>query len=114
VIRSRRKINLEVRTYRKKKSKSILRFLILGLCLFVMVSGIGYFVLGWIIEQRLKEIKVLEAQTALLKQKIRTLKESPAAYEEVIRKKLGYIKDGEKVIIYSRKGEKFLKKEEKF
>ncbi len=101
MLRFKRRQTLEIRSYRKKRSKKF-KVLITLLLVWCVVSGILYLGVSWFIAKKVEEIKRLQKENAELRLDIKELKTSSKAYEELIRRKLGYIKDGEKIVIYSK------------
>jgi len=54
-----------------------------------------------LVEHEIKEIKELKYGNQYLRKKIATLRNNPKEYEKEVRRRLGYIKEGEKIVIYS-------------
>ena len=65
-----------------------------------ILSGL-YF--DWRYRSSLKELSSLRARNAETLRKIESLKENPGLYEEIARKKYGYIKKGERLIVFEKK-----------
>ncbi len=83
---------------RKKKGKRLIFFLLLTI--FFVLMGI-YFGLNWMIHREVAEIKKLSKVNQSYKRKIENMLKYASVYEDILRRKYGLIKDGEKVIIYS-------------
>ncbi|MCS7150625.1 MAG: septum formation initiator family protein [Caldimicrobium sp.] len=60
-----------------------------------------YLFLHWLIKKESKELEKLKLDNQMLRSEIKKYQSSEQAYEELLRTKLGFIKDGEKIIIYS-------------
>lgn len=60
-----------------------------------------YLLLHWLIKKESKELEKLKLDNQMLRSEIKKYQSSEQAYEELLRTKLGFIKDGEKIIIYS-------------
>jgi cell division protein FtsB len=85
---------------KKKRKKKIRRFLLLFLSILVIVTVSFYFFLNWLIKKENEELEKLRIKNQQLKSEIKKYESSDKAYEELLRVKLGYIRDGEKIIIY--------------
>jgi len=83
-----------------KRKKRIRKLLLFGLLILVLLTTSMYFYLSWRIKKELKDIEDLKIKNEQLRQEIKQLQSSESNYEELIRRRLGYIKDGEKVFIY--------------
>ena len=83
-----------------KRKKRIRKLLLFGLLILVLLTTSMYFYLSWRIKKELKDIEDLKIKNEQLRQEIKQLQSSESYYEELIRRRLGYIKDGEKVFIY--------------
>jgi len=83
-----------------KRKKRIRKLLLFGLLIFVLLTTSMYFYLSWRIKKELKDIEDLKVKNEQIRQEIKQLQSSESNYEELIRRRLGYIKDGEKVFIY--------------
>ena len=83
-----------------KRKKRIRKLLLFGLLILVLLTTSIYFYLSWRIKKELKDIEDLKIKNEQLRQEIKQLQSSESNYEELIRRRLGYIKDGEKVFIY--------------
>lgn len=85
---------------RKKRKKRLRRFLLLFLSLLVIFTLSFYFLLNWLIKKESEEIEKIKMRNQYLKSEIKKYESSDMAYEELLRVKLGYIQEGEKIIIY--------------
>jgi len=83
-----------------KKKKRIRRFLLFGLLILVLLTTFMYFYFSWRIKKELKDIEDLKIKNEQIRQEIKQLQSSESNYEELIRRRLGYIRDGEKIFIY--------------
>jgi len=83
-----------------KRKKRIRKLLLFGLLILVLLTTSMYFYLSWRIKKELKDIEDLKIKNEQMRQEIKQLQSSESNYEELIRRRLGYIKDGEKVFIY--------------
>lgn len=71
-----------------------------GLLILVLLTTFMYFYLSWRIKKELKDIEDLKIKNEQIRQEITQLQSSESNYEELIRRRLGYIRDGEKIFIY--------------
>jgi len=71
-----------------------------GLLILVLLTTFMYFYLSWRIKKELKDIEDLKIKNEQIRQEIKQLQSSESNYEELIRRRLGYIRDGEKIFIY--------------
>jgi cell division protein FtsB len=83
-----------------KRKKRVRKLLLFGLLILVLLITSMYFYLSWRIKKELKDIEDLRIKNEQIRQEIKQLQSSESNYEELIRRRLGYIKDGEKVFIY--------------
>jgi cell division protein FtsB len=83
-----------------KRKKRIRRLLLFGLLILVLLTTSMYFYLSWRIKKELKDIEDLKIKNEQIRQEITQLQSSESNYEELIRRRLGYIRDGEKIFIY--------------
>jgi cell division protein FtsB len=83
-----------------KRKKRIRRLLLFGLLILVLLTTFMYFYLSWRIKKELKDIEDLKIKNEQIRQEIIQLQSSESNYEELIRRRLGYIRDGEKIFIY--------------
>ena len=71
-----------------------------GLLILVLLTTFMYFYFSWRIKKELKDIEDLKIKNEQIRQEIKQLQSSESNYEELIRRRLGYIRDGEKIFIY--------------
>jgi len=71
-----------------------------GLLILVLLTTFMYFYLSWRIKKELKDIEDLKIKNEQIRQEIIQLQSNESNYEELIRRRLGYIRDGEKIFIY--------------
>jgi len=71
-----------------------------GILLLILLTTSMYFYLSWRIKKELKEMEDLKIKNEKMRQEIKELQSSESNYEELIRRRLGYIKEGEKIFIY--------------
>jgi len=83
-----------------KRKKRIRRLLLFGLLILVLLTTFMYFYLSWRIKKELKDIEDLKIKNEQIRQEIIQLQSNESNYEELIRRRLGYIRDGEKIFIY--------------
>jgi cell division protein FtsB len=83
-----------------KRKKRIRKLLLFGLLILVLLTTSMYFYLSWRIKKELKDIEDLKIKNEQIRQEIKQLQSSESNYEELIRRRLGYIRDGEKIFIY--------------
>ncbi len=90
-----------IRPYSKKKRKKRLRrFFLFFLSILIVFTLSIYFFLNWLIKKESEEVEKLRMKNQSLKSEIKKFESSDQAYEELLRVKMGYIRDGEKIIIY--------------
>ncbi len=90
-----------IRPYSKKRRKKRLRRLFLFFLSVLVVFTLSlYFFLNWLIKKENEEVEKLKTKNQSLRSEIKKYESSDEAYEELLRVKMGYIKDGEKIIIY--------------
>ena len=74
-----------------------------GLLALFFLSGLaGGLYFEWRYRVATRELADLRAENAELSKKIEALKKNPALYEEVARKKYGYVKKNERLIIFEK------------
>lgn len=94
---------------KKKKKKWFIGILLIG---FIFTISI-YLVLSFMVKREIKEIEEIERENKYLRKEIQKFSNLDIPYEELLRTKYGYIREGEKVIIYSPYYyEKHMKKDE--
>lgn len=100
IMISRYQPQIIIKPYKKRKKrikKWLIGILIIG---FILTLSI-YLGLNFIVKRELKEIEEIKKENNYFRKKIQKLSNSNASYEEILRTKYGYIKKGEKIIIYS-------------
>lgn len=95
---------------RKKKKKRLRRILVFMLAGSLLVAISIYLFLSWMIKKEAEEIQKIKSRNEILKSQIKRFQSSDEAYEELLRTKLGYIRDGEKIIVYKEKNKGSTKK----
>lgn len=85
---------------RKRKKKGWRRYFIVILTFFIFFTVSVYLFLSWLIKKEKTELERLRYENQKLRSEIKRFQSSQEAYEEYIRTRLGYIRDGEKIIIY--------------
>uniref|UniRef100_A0A7V6CE91 Septum formation initiator family protein n=1 Tax=Thermodesulfobacterium geofontis TaxID=1295609 RepID=A0A7V6CE91_9BACT len=97
---SKRKSQIIIKPYkkrRKKRKKWFLGILIIGLVLTLSI----YLILSFMVKREMKKIEEIEKENRYYRKEIQKLSNSDMPYEELLRTRYGYIKKGEKIIIYS-------------
>ncbi len=90
-----------IKPYKKKVKKK--RKLIIGILFICLILSISiYLFLSWIVKKEYKELERLKKENSFLKREIKELVSSNSSYEKILRTKYGFIKEGEKIIIYSK------------
>ncbi len=89
--------------YKKEKKDRFKRFLFWILVVTLFLTSFLYVSLYFLIKNQAKNIKELRLENEYFSKEIKKFQVSDKAYEEVLRTKYGYIGDGEKIIIYSKK-----------
>lgn len=82
---------------KKKKKKWFIGILLIG---FIFTFSI-YLLLSFMVKREMKTIEEMERENNYLRKEIQKFSNSNIPYEELLRTKYGYIKEGEKIIIYS-------------
>ena len=91
-----------IKPYKKdKKNKKIKKILISIFSVVLFLCIVVYLWLSWVINREIKDLQRLKKENKYLKEEIKKLANSDKAYEEILRTKYGFVKDGEKLIIYS-------------
>lgn len=86
----------------KKKTKKKKRKLIIGILLFCLILSVSiYLFLSWVIKKEHQEIEKLKRENSFLRKEIKNLINSNSSYEKILRTQYGFIKEGEKILIYS-------------
>ena len=95
----RKKNEILIKSKKKRKKRKKLIFILL-LLIFLIFTGI-YLGLNWMIHREMMKVKELKKMNESYRQKIQNMLKYASVYEDVLRKKYGLIKEGEKIIIYS-------------
>jgi len=97
---SKRKSQIIIKPYkkrRKKRKRWFLGILIIGLVLTLSI----YLILSFMVKREMKKIEEIKKENRYYRKEIQKLSNSDMPYEELLRTRYGYIKKGEKIIIYS-------------
>ncbi|MCS7199710.1 MAG: septum formation initiator family protein [Caldimicrobium sp.] len=86
---------------KRSKKKRLKKILLVVLSVLVFFSLMVYLLLHWMIKKEGRELEKLRMENQILRSEIKRFQSSDEAYEELLRTKMGYIKEGEKLIIYS-------------
>jgi cell division protein FtsB len=106
----KKRSELIIRPYRKKK-KSRFRYILMGLFLFCFVISLSlYLWISWIVKKESVDVEKIKKENSYLRREIQKYLSSDKYYEEILRTRYGFIKDGEKIFVYS---EPLLKKTRK-
>lgn len=90
-----------LKPYSKKKKKRKIKKVLLTLMVVLIGLGFSFLLfLNYLIKKELKQIENLKSENLYYEEKIKRLSSSDEVYEEILRTKYGYIKPGEKIIIY--------------
>ncbi len=84
----------------KKKKKKVRRILILVLLFLTFFAFTLYLFLSWRIKKEIGEIESYRLLNEQLRQELKSLQGDERYYEDLIRRRLGYLKEGEKILIY--------------
>ncbi|MDF2954224.1 MAG: hypothetical protein OD816_001469 [Thermodesulfobacterium sp.] len=85
------------RKKRRKRKKWFLAILLIAVFLTFSI----YLGLSFMVKREMSKIEEIEKENRYLREKIQKFSTSDIPYEELLRTKYGYIKRGEKIIIYS-------------
>lgn len=85
------------RKKRRKRKKWFLAILLIAVFLTFSI----YLGLSFMVKREMNKIEEIEKENRYLREKIQKFSTSDIPYEELLRTKYGYIKRGEKIIIYS-------------
>uniref|UniRef100_A0A7V5N0A3 Septum formation initiator family protein n=1 Tax=Thermodesulfobacterium geofontis TaxID=1295609 RepID=A0A7V5N0A3_9BACT len=97
---NKRKTPIVIKPYkkkRKKRKKWFLGILIIG---FIFTLSI-YLILSFMVKREMKKIEEIKKENRYYRKEIQKLSNSDMPYEELLRTRYGYIRKGEKIIIYS-------------
>ncbi|QJA06679.1 septum formation initiator family protein [Thermosulfurimonas marina] len=87
---------------KKKKTSSPRRRWGIGIGLFWLV-GVGFLgATNWLYQRETSLLARLEAENQRLAARIEALQKHPELYEEIARKKYGYVKKNERLIIFGK------------
>lgn len=86
----------------KKKTKKKRKRLVIGILIVCLVLSISiYLFLSWMVKKEQREIEKIKKENSFLRKEIKELVSSNSSYEKILRTQYGFIKDGEKILIYS-------------
>ncbi|WP_028841121.1 FtsB family cell division protein [Thermodesulfobacterium hveragerdense] len=85
---------------KKKKSRFKKVFFTLLLVLLGLTCSV-FLTLNFLIKKEMEEVEKLKRENVYYEGEIKRLTSSDEPYEEILRTKYGYIKEGERIIIYS-------------
>ncbi len=91
---------------KRKKRKKYRRILLFSLFIFLFFTLGAYLFLSWLIKKESKDLEKIRLENQKLRGEIKKFQSSDKAYEEVLRVKMGYIAEGEKIIIYKAEAKK--------
>ncbi len=99
----KRNPQIVIKPYSKKRKKKTWRRYFLVIFTFLIFFTVSiYLFLSWLVKKEKTELERLKYENQKIRSEIKKFQSSQEAYEEYIRTRLGYIKDGEKIIIYIR------------
>lgn len=88
----------------RSKSKRNFNIWLGGLLGVLFVAGLlNGFYFDWRYRSSLKELSKLRTENADISRRIKALEKDPQLYEEIARKKYGYVKKGERLIIFGKR-----------
>ena len=97
---SKHKSQIIIKPYKKKTKKRKKWFL--GILIIVIIFTFStYLILSFMVKREMKKIEEIQKENRYYKKEIQKLSNSDIPYEELLRTKYGYIKKGEKIVIYS-------------
>lgn len=97
----RRNSVIILKPYPKKKKRKKLKKILLTVMVVMIGLGFSFFLfLNYLIKKEIKEIEKLRGENLYYEETIKKITSSDEVYEEILRTKYGYIKPGEKIIIY--------------
>ncbi|MFN3567573.1 MAG: FtsB family cell division protein [Caldimicrobium sp.] len=88
---------------KRKKKKKFKRYAIFFLFFLLFLTLSIYLFLNWMIKKESEELEMIQKENQRLRSKIKKYQSSDTAYEEFLRVMMGYIGEGEKIIIYADK-----------
>ncbi len=98
----KKKSEIFVRSYRKKKKKSRFRYVLVGILFFCFFISLTFYLwISWLVKREVSDIEKIRKENTYLKKEIQKYLSSDKYYEEILRTKYGFIKNGEKIFIYS-------------
>ena len=97
---SKRKSQIIIKPYKKKRKRRKKWFI--GILIIVIIFTLStYLILSFMVKREIKKIEEIQKENRYYKKEIQKLSNSDISYEELLRTKYGYIKKGEKIVIYS-------------
>ncbi|WP_168194227.1 septum formation initiator family protein [Thermodesulfobacterium sp. TA1] len=97
----KKKPQIFIRPYSKKKKSKLKKFFFTLLLVLLGLTFSTFLTLNFLIKRELAEIENLKKENTYYEGEIKKLTSNDEPYEEILRTKYGYIKEGEKIIIYS-------------
>ncbi|MFN3504746.1 MAG: FtsB family cell division protein [Caldimicrobium sp.] len=91
---------------KRKKRRKIKRIALFVLFVLIFVTISTYLFLSWMIQRESKELERIQIENQRLRTEIKKYQSSDRAYEEFLRVQMGYIEEGEKIILYKDKTNK--------
>ncbi|MFN3406151.1 MAG: FtsB family cell division protein [Caldimicrobium sp.] len=88
---------------KRKKKKKIKRYALFFFVFLIFLTLSTYLFLSWMIKRESKELERIQTENQRLRSEIKKYQNSDKTYEEFLRVQMGYIEEGEKIIIYADK-----------
>ncbi|HAA84302.1 MAG: Septum formation initiator [Thermodesulfobacterium sp. 37_54] len=90
-----------IKPYAKKKKSRFKKVFFTLLLIFLGLTCAVFLTLNFLIKKEMEEVERVKRENVYYEGEIKRLTSSDEPYEEILRTKYGYIKEGEKIIIYS-------------
>lgn len=85
---------------KRKRRRKYKRIFMVVIFVFVFITLGAYLFLSWLIKKESKDLEKIRLENQKLRTEVREFQSSDKAYEEFLRVKMGYIAEGEKIILY--------------
>ncbi len=86
----------------KKKKKNRFKYVLMGFLFFGFLLSLSFYLwISWLVKREASEIEQIKKNNAYLRREIHKYLSSDRYYEEILRTKYGFIKEGEKIFVYS-------------
>lgn len=98
VVKYKPQIIIKSKKNKRKKIKKWFKIVLTAGVIFVFFIYLG---LNLMVKREMSKIEEIEKENNFLRKQVQKFSTSDIPYEELLRTRYGYIKEGEKIIIYS-------------